>query len=369
MGVFEILSLGFHITASHPSMVVLKLLSLNSSFIIFSMLPFAKLGPDTESLLRNVAGRINLKVVALMGDQIPFEHSFLEVVPGSEEAAVALQRRITLRKVDSAFLTASPFKSSVSYLYNLLDEPDVTLDRVEKCVLKEPLLVSRIFQTVNSADNLRRNRIELLGHALAYLGIEGIKQVVALLIFANITEKFLEEKSSTTTHSKCCAFMAEKFAAARTRDSALLGKIKVASLLHDLGALALEFCFPDDWETFTRSARMGQDSRQVEKNVFGIEHGELGVFLCKSWSLPKYVQDTIELHHSNGNFNNDIVVETVSLVNLFLRKEIDKWHMPDYPIEIMKKFTSNPELKDDEIRADVIETLQSLWFKFGLQNN
>lgn len=369
MGVFEILSLGYHITASHPSMVVLKLLSLNNSFIIFSMLPFAKLGPDTEALLRNVAGRINLKVVALMGDQIPFEHSFLDVVPCSEEAAVSLQRRITLRKVESAFLTASPFRSSVSYLYSLLDEPDITLDRVEKCILKEPLLVSRIFQTVNSAGNLRRNRIELLGQALAYLGIEGIKQVIALLIFANISEKFINEKSETTVHSKCCAFMAEKLASARTRDSALIGKIKVASLLHDLGALALEFCFPDDWETVSRSAKMGQDSRPVEKNVFGIEHCELGVFLCKSWSLPRYVQDTIELHHSDGNWNNDIVVETVALVNLFLRKEIDRRFMPDYPIEIMRKFTSNAEQKDDEIRADVIETLQSLWFKFGLQNN
>ncbi len=366
LGIPEIVSLGFVIKADHPSITLLKLLSNSYSHIIFSIMPFSKLDKNTESILKAVANHCKLFLVALLPDQIPFTSHKFSIFSSSEIAAVELQKSITWQRIRDDFSTVSPLKSTVSYIYGILEEEDITLDKVEKCVLKEPLLVTKIFQAVNSAENLRRNRIEQINHALAYLGIEGIKQVIAQLIFSHIVDNVIKSQRTSIQHSKCCAFIAEKVAETVYRNKALAGRVRIAALLHDLGGMALDFCFPDEMVLIVQKREFDSNILDLEKRVFGLSHCEIGALLANSWHLPDYVKESIELHHSRLTNESSTILTLVTLANHFLNKEIEKFPAIDYPIEIIRKLFPLPELDDEAALLDFKETLTSFWLKFDL---
>lgn len=366
LGILEVFGLGHLIKASHPAMILLRMLSMNSSCVIFSMLPFSKLDSDTEPVLRDIVQRTRLKVVALMSDQIPYDHDFLSVMPSSEAAALLLQRELTLKKVESMFLSASPFKASVSDLYKLLEEQDITLEKIQKCVLTEPLLVSRIFSTVNSAEKTRRNRIEELPHALAYLGLEGIRQIIAKLVFTNVDGLFGGKRKTKTLHSTLCAFIAERLGKKIINDPVVLGKVRIGALLHDLGSIAFEYCFPDEFALVEKKRAFCSynDYMQLETSLFGIDHCELGTILCRKMRMPSYVEECISLHHQPEKWGFNSIIDSVSLANLFITKEVERMPASGYPSPILRKFSSLPELADDKIRAEVLGFLYSTWREF-----
>lgn len=73
----------------------------------------------------------------------------------------------------------------------------------------------------------------------------------------------------------------------------------MAGLLHDIGKLALHELMPRGFQAIKQQAEMsGSASCELEREYLGLDHGTLGKYLARKWSLPPQVSTAVWLHHS-----------------------------------------------------------------------
>jgi len=76
------------------------------------------------------------------------------------------------------------------------------------------------------------------------------------------------------------------------------GEAFVCGLLHDLGKLALEQCFPKSYRRVPEAVRThGGDIADFERRFIGVDHSIAGRRLGQHWRLPETLQEVIWLHH------------------------------------------------------------------------
>jgi putative nucleotidyltransferase with HDIG domain len=229
------------------------------------------------------------------------------------------------------------------------------------------LLVARVLQVANSAFYMRRNPVDNLGNALAYLGLEGIRQVLVQLIFHNLATKYFANQQEKLLHSECCAYLAVKLGERKTRDVFTLGKIRVAGLLHDLGALALQFCFPDEYVKATELIRTRKNSTiMAERAIFGTDHCEVGARLCEEWKLPEYVKKCAADHHGMFVGKDEKLILPVICANAFLNNEIDQLPGMDYG-SLAASFALNTTTTENEGKIEVMAFLYETYKGFKAQ--
>ena len=72
----------------------------------------------------------------------------------------------------------------------------------------------------------------------------------------------------------------------------------VCGLLHDLGKVALDACFPKSYERVAAKAEVLRGCvTDVERDVLGVDHTTAGQRLAEYWKLPPMVRETVWLHH------------------------------------------------------------------------
>ena len=72
----------------------------------------------------------------------------------------------------------------------------------------------------------------------------------------------------------------------------------MAGLLHDLGLLILDQYFPDVYEQLHAAlGSAGAGNADVERDVLGIDHGEIGGYLLEQWDLPLLLVQAVMWHN------------------------------------------------------------------------
>ncbi|MCX5758832.1 MAG: HDOD domain-containing protein [Candidatus Hydrogenedentes bacterium] len=72
----------------------------------------------------------------------------------------------------------------------------------------------------------------------------------------------------------------------------------MAGLLHDLGLLILDQYFPDVYEQlYAALGSAGAGNAEIERDVLGIDHGEIGGYLLEQWDLPPVLVEAVMWHN------------------------------------------------------------------------
>lgn len=94
-------------------------------------------------------------------------------------------------------------------LLNTLQNPDVTLDEVEKAVSQDPKIAYRLLLTVNSAAFGLQRKIESIRESLVFIGMQQLKRWASLIALSNIDGKPDELTSIAMTRARMCELLAE----------------------------------------------------------------------------------------------------------------------------------------------------------------
>ena len=70
-----------------------------------------------------------------------------------------------------------------------------------------------------------------------------------------------------------------------------------AGLMHDLGRLAMAGQQPRHYARVVRLIGEGDDPREAERRVFGLDHVDFGVEVGRAWSLPPELVQAVAEHH------------------------------------------------------------------------
>ena len=191
-------------------------------------------------------------------------------------------------------------------------------------IRKDQVLSARTLKLCNSVMFARRVKIESLDHALVMIGQQLLLKFV---ISASLNNFFSQSgmgyslcKGGIYHHAVGTAVIAEKLAD-------LTGKVEpslayTAGLLHDIGKVVLDQFINAGFPLFYRELNEAEKNfSDVEKQVLGTDHTEVGADLARSWSLPDSLIETIRHHHKpEAAQKHNALVHIVYLADLLMSR-------------------------------------------------
>lgn len=101
------------------------------------------------------------------------------------------------------------------------------------------------------------------------------------------------------------------------------GVAYLAGLLHNFGFLLLGHLFPDQFARLNKAVAEQPERRvlELERELNGVTHTELGLWLMDAWNMPKEIVETVREHH-NGDYRGDYAIypNLVHLANRLLKR-------------------------------------------------
>lgn len=173
---------------------------------------------------------------------------------------------------------------------------------IGQVIRHEPALTVRLLRMVNSAYFGLATRIDNVPLAISVLGTKALHELVLTTCVASAFTRIdtrLVDVADFWHHSVYCGIMA-RLLSKRLR-IAESEQIFVAGLLHDIGKLAIYQQLPEQAaEVLARFADSGAPLYEVERDVLGFTHAEVGEALLRQWDLPAVFCEVAAHHHAPG---------------------------------------------------------------------
>jgi putative nucleotidyltransferase with HDIG domain len=209
-------------------------------------------------------------------------------------------------------------------ILRIINDELYEIQNVTEEIRKDQVISARTLKLCNSVIFARRNKIESLDHALVMLGQRLLlKFVISASLnsfFNQIGQGYSLCKGGLYHHAVGTAVIAEKLAN-------LTGKAEpsmayTAGLLHDIGKVVLDQFINSGFSLFYRGLNEeGKNFSEVEKQVLGTDHTEVGAELALNWSFPESLVETIRYHHVPENTaTHKALVHIVYLADLLMSR-------------------------------------------------
>jgi putative nucleotidyltransferase with HDIG domain len=187
-----------------------------------------------------------------------------------------------------------------SALKELLSSDQRYTSQIAEIIRRDPSLTARLLRLVNSVHYGMSRPVKNIEEAVFYLGMRQIRQLAMVTpiiedfqIFAGHTRL---EWSGFWRHCIAVALM--------TREVIDLVKSQpnetdyVSGLLHDVGKIAMASAFPDHFaEIYLHRTEAEKELMELEREVLGMDHAELGALYLQRQSLPEAFVEVVRNHH------------------------------------------------------------------------
>src|SRR5260370_2060969 len=194
--------------------------------------------------------------------------------------------------------------------------------QISEVIRRDPSLTARLLRLVTSVYYGLSTLVNNIEEAVFYLGVRQIRQ---LTMVTPIIEDF-----QRLTHQ--CAFPWREFwqhcigTAIITRE--IIGSVQapmdesdyVAGLVHDVGKIVMAWSFPEHFSEIHRQATSGTlDLVNIETEVLGLDHGEVGPLYLEHHRLPEVmIQSARFPHHPDNPQHHHTLAPSVQIAYLFL---------------------------------------------------
>lgn len=358
-GLLEIISIHPGMGQTHSLFKILPVLAKKFNHIIINLQTGSYFTPDALPALLAISAQTPLSVVSTGEVGIPAEKAGISVYDDISKAT----RRIASKKILEHLLkemdSIPQLNSKAFEALQQINKPTTTFADLVTLTANDIGLVSQILKTANSAFFMRRNKVETLDAALAFLGMEGIKQILVYNVFKGLSSFFGAQKA-VIDHGNACAYLSGKIAEMAKVDRLTVGKIRLSGMLHDIGSFALAYYYPKEYEAVMQKVKSGNiKTFEAELEVFGIDHQEIGKELLTKWSFPDYLVHTAANHHGNIGEEHSKIITPVLCANGYLNEVIDGISFVPYEKE-SRVFLGKDE---SEVTLDDLKTIFAMLYE------
>ncbi len=195
-----------------------------------------------------------------------------------------------------------PLPATATNLVTLLSQTEWMLRDVEAVVRLDLGLTARVLRFANSAWTAHLPSVGTVRDALMRIGVG---TALSLAIAEGVRPRLLKplpafdlQPGRLWQHAVASA-LATEIVTRRAR-TPIPPETVTASLLHDVGKVVLDETMDDATLGALRTAwSSGGLSRiDAERQVLGMDHGELGGYIARHWGLPERVAAAITHHHA-----------------------------------------------------------------------
>jgi putative nucleotidyltransferase with HDIG domain len=211
-----------------------------------------------------------------------------------------------------------------SALKELLSSDQRYTSQIAEIIRRDPSLTARLLRLVNSVHYGISKPVKDIEEAVFYLGMRQIRQ---LAMVTPIIEDFQILAGHTRLewrgfwqHCIGTALMTREvldLVQSQKADSDY-----VAGLIHDVGKIAMASAFPDHFaEIYIYRTEAEMDLMELEREVLGMDHAELGALYLQKQGLPEMYVEIIEFHHRPELApNHGLVAAAVQVADLLVQE-------------------------------------------------
>ena len=247
------------LSALHPEMVRIILSGHSDEAMILKAIPYAHQflsKPCDADVIKQVINR-SLRLKSLVGD-------------------------VRLQTLVSQIKALPTLPSLYVELTELLKSDQVTVQKIGEVISRDPAMVTKILQMVNSAFFGVGRHISNPVQAATMLGTETLR---SLVLSAGIFLQFDDKKLNIGNFylealhklSLYVSLLAKGIAESMGADKQTLEDCLLAGLLHDIGKLILAQGMPEEYKQFYQEV---QDCKAemvaIERKIFHADHGRVG---------------------------------------------------------------------------------------------
>lgn len=200
---------------------------------------------------------------------------------------------------------------------SMLNDPSVTVKKIQMQILMDQSLTAFILKVANSALYGLRKEVSTVSYAINLMGYNTTKSI----LMSYLTKSLYSAKGSKFIqgvlwkHSLATAIFARRIA--ETIKKANIEEVFIASLLHDIGKGVLFNNKTSEFEEVVeRHINEELDFVIVEREKWGFSHIEVGYLLMKNWRFSDEIIEPLIYHHNQKEYDgNNIMVPIISLAN------------------------------------------------------
>ncbi len=214
--------------------------------------------------------------------------------------------------------------TTVTKVLEVCNSPSAAPNDLNRVIALDPVLTGQVLKLINSAYYSMPNQITSLTRAIIMLGINTVKNLALSTAVIGTIAKSDSFKSlpmdAFWTHSICVGVTAKALAEFRGVKISEREEYFVAGMLHDLGKIPLNNCFPKEYKQALELADLEQGPlRRAETMVMGLDHCLAGRLIGEKWQLTQNLVEILSHHHKpeEASANYRELVATVSLANCY----------------------------------------------------
>jgi len=204
-------------------------------------------------------------------------------------------------EVAAKFTKAITFPDVVLQLDGMLNDGVSNTTDFALLISRDTALTATLLKFANSPLYGFSGQVATVDRAVSLIGMREIRDLVLSVAIKTTFDKVSTETISLADfwrHSLCCALACRRIAelAHHSQREVLF----TAGLLHDIGQFAMFDQIPDACsEVLLKSRHRSDDVEtfELEREIIGFDHNDVGLEIAKKWRFPEILQDCIEYHH------------------------------------------------------------------------
>ncbi|MBW1711850.1 MAG: HDOD domain-containing protein [Deltaproteobacteria bacterium] len=208
-----------------------------------------------------------------------------------------------------------------------LESETSSASNIGRIIAQDVGMTADILKMVNSSFFGFVRHVSSPEEAVALLGIDVVKSLVLtthLMTAYDCRQVRNFSLQGLWRHCLATAAMARQIAKTNVRDQKFFDQAFIAGLLHDVGKLVLAYNLPDKYNLILDQVRA--ENRlvwEVEGQVLGTSHAEVGGYLLGLWGLPDSIVGAVVFHHDpSTSLDEDFTPLTAVHVADFLEHEL-----------------------------------------------
>src|SRR6202142_3525810 len=284
---------------------------------------------------------------------VPLAHQFLSTPCNVDSLFEVVERTCAVREILGrpairtlvgrlAQLPSTP--QTFKALSEAIAEPNAHSDRIAEIVSQDQALSVKTLQIVNSALFRRRSPISSIHAAVAFVGLEMIKSLALSACMFSALES-APAASRLPKDLQVRSMRRAQFARMLLEGTRYAQEAFTAALLLDVGEAVLALGDPEQFQRMIALAQLrAQPWYEVEPEIFGAAHPEVGAYLLGLWGLPIELIEAVAYHHhpSRGAHRQTDVLLAVHVAEAVTRVN------PEHPGNLIDRldpqFVERPEV-------------------------
>ena len=180
----------------------------------------------------------------------------------------------------------SPPKLALQII-ELIEDPDISIERVVETLSKDPALLVKILRLANSAHYAYQHKVNNIERAIMIVGLNGI---LTLALSFSLVKSFRTNQPQGLNYrwywiraliaGSACRSLAEL---CQRRDAE---ELFTAALIQDVGMMAIDQIEPGFYATHDITHTPHHQIVALEREQFGVSHAVIGSWFFLQWNFP-----------------------------------------------------------------------------------